>query len=263
MSLPRASRMASYCMRRSSSAECCCVCRYFANVARARSTASFSAAVPALASNSHVCRPTWLFSEKRSLDNARTIGLAESRPESEHRSLHMTRARERTPRCALRPRLSRDLERVRSTRAPPELRGVPTSFQINVPRQRERVNPTSWLLIDRRPWRAREPSVKSAHTYALLVCDKLWNTFFTRFKDSATVRDVQIFSEFFGFESGCRMDRSRGSRGSALVSVARAAEVDRVFFLCASLSHRGLRSRGGRKPAQRRRRARLHLRTRS
>jgi len=109
----------------------------------------------------------------------------------------------------------------------------------------------------------REPSVKSAHTYALLVCDKLWNTFFTRFKDSATVRDVQIFSEFFGFESGCRMDRSRGSRGSALVSVARAAEVDRVFFLCASLSHRGLRSRGGRKPAQRRRRARLHLRTRS
>ena len=107
MSLPRASRMASYCMRRSSSAECCCVCRYFANVARARSTASFSAAVPALASNSHLCRPTWLFSEKRSSDNARTIGLAESRPESEHRSLHMTRARQRTARSGHRPKRSR------------------------------------------------------------------------------------------------------------------------------------------------------------
>ena len=74
---------------------------------RGRSTASFSAAVPALASNSHLCRPTWLFSEKRSSDNARTIGLAESRPESEHRSLHMTRARQRTARSAHRPRRSR------------------------------------------------------------------------------------------------------------------------------------------------------------
>ena len=236
MSLPRASRMASYCMRRSSSAECCCVCRYFANVARARSTASFSAAVPALASNSHVCRPTWLFSEKRSLDNARTIGLAESRPESEHRSLHMTRARERTPRCALRPRLARDLERVRSTRAPPELRGVPTSFEINVPRQGERVNPTSWRH------RSKSLALSEKRTYALLVCDKLCNTLHV----SKTQPTCAMF-KFFGVESGCRMDRSRGSRGSALVSIARAAEVDRVFPLCASLSHRGLRWRGGRK----------------
>ena len=216
MSLPRAARVASYCMRRSSSAECCCVCLCFANAARARSTASFSAAVPALASNSHLCRPTWLFSEKRSSDNARTIGLAESRPESEHRSLHMTRARQRTARSAHRPRRSR----ARGT-----ARCAHLVRAINVPR---RAKSRQAGAID--PFSIDEPgggrvalgksvmrfqSDKLSLIYHISKTEILYNTIFERI--------------------GCRMDRSRGSRGSGSGALLRWIA---FFLLCARLSHR-------------------------
>ena len=83
--LPRASRRASYCRRRSASEECCCSCLCFANSARARSTAARSAFVPASGSHVHVFRPTCPFREKRS----RTIGLAVTSPAEAHRSFHI------------------------------------------------------------------------------------------------------------------------------------------------------------------------------
>ena len=104
-------------MRRSSSAECCCVCLCFANAARARSTASFSAAVPALARTPPV--PSHVVVQREEIFGQRADHRARGvAPESEHRSLHMTRANA--------PRV---LPTDRGVRVLAELRGVPTSFE--------------------------------------------------------------------------------------------------------------------------------------